>query len=368
MFPINGLVCGSRGYISRWRNGVDDSWEPITYTPITNKDLYSVFIIDSLTLSKAYIVGQGGIILKTNNVCSFPAQPVFYRQSSPVTKSLNSVSFTSYSNGIAVGDTGTVVRTTDGGSHWSSLAPLTQSSLFSVQFPTANTGYAVGVNGMVIKTTDNGINWVIKTQPLNDTLRSVWFTSDNTGFVVSRNGLIYKTTDGGNSWQSKPSNTTQHLRTIQFYNANTGYAAGYNKVILKTTNAGENWVVQNANFTNHNYNCISIGLSAEVLVVGNNACAAGNFFDHMNINVSTVADFYFYPNPASNHFTISTASLPEKEAIINIYNSQGQLLLSESMHNQNTVTLVISHLPVGIYMAKIQTEKGLAEKKFVVVR
>ena len=75
--------------------------------------------------------------------------------------------------------------------------------LRAVFFINANTGWAVGgsLNKAIIKTTDGGSTWQslaadnIPSSQMND----IAFFDENTGWLVTRDS-IYRTTDGGNSW------------------------------------------------------------------------------------------------------------------------------------------------------------------------
>jgi len=367
---FDGIACGDLGIITHWEQGVDDFWMPNNYL-ITNQNLNAVYEIDSLNYLKAYIVGDSGIILKTNSNFGFGDIP-FYKQSSPTTRNLYSVNFPVYMLGIAVGDTGTIVRTTDGGSHWNLISSITLNRLYSVQFPSTNIGYAVGVNGTVIKTTDGGESWVMKTQAIADTLHCVWFTDDNTGFVVSRNGLIYKTTDGGNNWQNKPSGITQNLNAIRFASASIGYAAGNDNKLLRTDDNGETWTLQTlpAISNQGHYKGIGISTIGEVSLVGSNGTALGNYPDGGSIQkYGNNREVKITPNPAKNKITIYLQNNKNFSGLeLFIYNLQGQMVLQQTF-KQNNSEIDISQLEEGIYIAEIRmSDVSYRQEKFVVVK
>src|SRR6201989_3006333 len=83
---------------------------------------------------------------------------------------LNAVSFTDANNGTAVGEGGTILRTTDGGAHWTIQTSGYEGSgltFAGVSFTDANTGMAGGTNlstdnAAVVRTTDGGSTWVTK--------------------------------------------------------------------------------------------------------------------------------------------------------------------------------------------------------------
>ena len=54
------------------------------------------------------------------------------------------VSFTDLNNGTAVGQDGTILRTTNGGANWEAQSSGTTNEFTDVSFTDANTGIAVG--------------------------------------------------------------------------------------------------------------------------------------------------------------------------------------------------------------------------------
>ncbi len=61
--------------------------------------------------------------------------------------------------GVAVGDDGVALRTTDGGKTWKRLAPGTGEDLTAVCFDTSQRGWVVGDDGVRLRTTDGGATW-----------------------------------------------------------------------------------------------------------------------------------------------------------------------------------------------------------------
>jgi hypothetical protein len=51
-----------------------------------------------------------------------------------------------------------------------------------------------------------------------------------------------------------------------------------------------------------------------------------------------------------------------------IYNAIGKLVLSQSVTNETSVTLDLSHLPNGIYFVSVFSREGLHTKKLIVNR
>jgi len=168
-------------------------------------------------------------------------------QNSPTTENLFGVYFVSATTGVAVGDNGTMIRTTDGGSNWSLLSIVTSKRLKSVYFPSSTIGYAVGNDGVMLKTSDGGQNWSLLTSVTTEKLESVWFFDDNTGFVGGYNAAIYKTVDGGSTWilSNNGTQSNQNILDMHWISASIGYAAitqGGVHGVLITNDGGANWV------------------------------------------------------------------------------------------------------------------------------
>jgi photosystem II stability/assembly factor-like uncharacterized protein len=139
-----------------------------------------------------------------------------------------------------VGDSGTILRTTDGGAHWIPQPTDTRNALWSFSFKDSNTGIAVGDRGAVLRTADGGVTW--RTLHDNDStlggLRGVFLTDSNTGTAVGGMG-IWRTTDGGITWNHQFSSTVGRMYSVWFTDANTGIAVGDSGAIVRTTTAGE---------------------------------------------------------------------------------------------------------------------------------
>jgi photosystem II stability/assembly factor-like uncharacterized protein len=181
------------------------------------------------------------------------------QQNSGTTNTLNSVYFTEVNTGYAVGDSGTILKTMDGGSNWQLQNSGVSSSLNSVYFYDSNTGYTVGDSGTILKTTNGGILWTNQFTDILKGMNSIYFTNIDTGYIVGDQDdtcYILKTINGGNLWSIIytycPQQYNYHtLNSVHFPETNTGYCVGtYSNGlwtsghVLKTTNGGADWTVQ----------------------------------------------------------------------------------------------------------------------------
>lgn len=212
---------------------------PVGWSVQASSTTETLWDVHSTSATVSTAVGENGTILRTTN-----AGVSWVAQTSNTGETLRSVSFVSASAGIAVGSEGTILRTADGGATWTSIVSGTTSFLRSVSFPTTAVAVAVGNNGTILRSTNGGLSWVSQTSGTASVLRGVAFVDANTGWAVGGAGVILKTTNGGATWAAQTSNTTNSLIGVSFVDANIGVAVGDNGTILRTTNGGTTWSLQ----------------------------------------------------------------------------------------------------------------------------
>jgi photosystem II stability/assembly factor-like uncharacterized protein len=113
------------------------------------------------------------------------------------------------STGYAVGDFGTLLQTTDGGSTWAGLPAGTFTNLTRLQVLDANTVIAGG--GCVARRSIDGgrtftriaFTPVESSCPDKSKLAAFSFLSANHGYLVLADGSVFETTDGGTEFAPK---------------------------------------------------------------------------------------------------------------------------------------------------------------------
>jgi photosystem II stability/assembly factor-like uncharacterized protein len=175
----------------------------------------------------------------------------------PTTKSLHSVYFVNENYGFAVGDTGTIIKTTNSGMTWTLQSYVTANSLYSVFFLNVDTGFVVGQNS-IMRTIDGGTSWTEQFNGNGFVAYSVFFPSHSTGYVVGSNGFIIKTTDFGTTWNSLYTGYGRDFYSVYFPTIDTGYVVGActpgeggQQTIIKTVNGGNTWF--SVNDTNYHW-------------------------------------------------------------------------------------------------------------------
>jgi gliding motility-associated-like protein len=165
-------------------------------------------------------------------------------------------------SGGALGGSGAIMRTTDGGRNWQAVTFKYVTSTGSVQiagfndvhFVTPTIAYAVGGGGLMIKSTDGGLNWVKISTPLTNLGRNInalHFINRDTGYIggaainttnttnINDAPKVYVTRNGGSTWDSlatpfrpQQNNVTlsgfnqSEIQRIHFANDSVGYVVG----------------------------------------------------------------------------------------------------------------------------------------------
>jgi photosystem II stability/assembly factor-like uncharacterized protein len=193
------------------------------------------------------------------------------------------------SKGLAVGHFGLMLETTDGGSTWTEVPPLTSLALLGAtragghqlvvgqqglaltrdgdgDWKTVDTGFTqrllnvamnasglavtVGEFGFIGRSRDFGATWEavpIDWNDFNDEgyephMYGVIVKADGTVLVGGEFGLIMRSTDGGDTFETVASGEQSVFDiALAADGSNTGYAVGQEGLVLKTTDGGDTW-------------------------------------------------------------------------------------------------------------------------------
>lgn len=192
-----------------------------------------VFALDSLT---AYAVGNSGTVCRTSDGINWQAQKV------GTATHLRAVHFFDASTGIAGGDSGIVLVTTNGGADWVRRSSGQKTSIYDFQFLNSKVGFAAALVG-VLGTSDGGTTWrkLLSAVPV----KALHFANEKVGYAVSNSnpGRIWKTSDGGESWAPQTLPPVGGLLSVTFSSPDTGWAAGERGTLIKTVNGGAEWTL-----------------------------------------------------------------------------------------------------------------------------
>lgn len=171
----------------------------------------------------------------------------------------------------AVGELGTIRRTTDGGASWTLRESGTWNRLCDVSFSDEYTGTAVGVDGMVLRTENGGSDWTRQRPGIGQTLYAVAQIDQAMVVAVGAGGMVIRTVDGGENWQVLPSGTKRDLKGVACGDASNWVAVGGNGRIITTDDGGDTWTIRNSG-TNTNFDDVCRIDDGAFAAVGHYGC------------------------------------------------------------------------------------------------
>lgn len=157
----------------------------------------------------------------------------------------NDAVFVNSTTGYAVSDNGRIVKTTDGGYHWTTLSSGVNFLLKKIRFVNSQAGFVIGgdsTGGYLLKTSDAGLNW----QKINLHLpepgwpTGLFFLDPDRGFITGKK-YFKKTVDGGLTWTDAAGPVTENFGDISFRTYQLGYATAANGRYFITMDGGSSW-------------------------------------------------------------------------------------------------------------------------------
>ncbi len=192
--------------------------------------------------SALYVVGTGGsCFISYHNggiKCIYTGTP----------NNLTGVSFLNNSVGFVWGDQGTLLKTSDGGNSWASIATNTTNTFDKLQvIDENNIFYLAGTT--LMKTQNGGVLWSQITLPVTAPITAFHFFTPQNGQIScgqispSYLGYVYETIDGGSSWNQLNSMNFDFTK-LYYLSDSEGYLYGYGPPSLyKTKDKGASWTL-----------------------------------------------------------------------------------------------------------------------------
>jgi len=274
---------------------------------------------------------------------AFPAKAQTWTRLQSWGLDLETIDWIDQNTGFAAGEN-LIIKTYNGGMHWEEVDFFPASKILDIKFLNNQIGLAVGENGYLIRSTDSGENWNIVDSPTNEDIKGIrFFTEDiitifsNSQILISRdlgqswtsapsvpnltiNDLIFFSDDSifsvgnqgrlnlsanqSNSWSSISTGTNVDLNSIFFDQNKNGYLVGDQGTILKSVNFGATWQALNSGVSEP-LNDIKISpINANIIIsVGDNATAirstnGGSTFGRANLgndNLRFLRNLEFIP-------------------------------------------------------------------------
>jgi len=239
----HGCAVGKEGIILIYEGS---SW--VVQNEFLVNDLQSVWMADE---THAWLAGLGGAIAKTTDGMRwYPKDlPEEYKDVDLFGISFAG-SYTTTTPGWAVGANGKIFKSSDAGETWiEQTSPVPSVQLNDVYAISADKVVAVGDSGTVITTTNGGYSWGSMNIGTTKNLNAVFFApgAERGWAVGNKDGsefTIYKTTDAGASWTSQSSaEKAEDLHGVSCINEQIAWAVGEGGTVLKLkkTIDGETW-------------------------------------------------------------------------------------------------------------------------------
>lgn len=164
---------------------------------------------------------------------------------------------------IAVGERGTILRSTDLARTWQTVSVPTSATLTGVSFSSDTLhGWAVGHDATILATTDGGLTWQKQWQGenLSDSFLNVLALDDNHVIAIGAFGLYVSTDDGGRTWTKRRiRDEDYHLNRITHGPSGTLYIAGEHGTLLRSTDRGASWIAIDSPYDGSFYGILPLG-------------------------------------------------------------------------------------------------------------
>lgn len=256
-FPSDqvGYACGGTAFGSHTCFLTKTTDAGLSWTPMTSngfQNCYSFLDLFFVNDTVGFISGEQNFLLKTTNGgISLTLQaplpyPIYHHRAIEFpSDSVGYISVTESFNGGWTDKVFRILKTTDQGATWHETAYIdtlynianNSREIQDIQFLDDNVGFAVGESGTFLRTTNGGNSWDVQYLLPYSPLNTVHFVNANIGFINNAGG-VYKTTDGGDTWYVQQINPVSIISGIEMYDENIGYAVG-DLGIFKTTNGGD---------------------------------------------------------------------------------------------------------------------------------
>ena len=193
-------------------------------------------------------VGEAGTVITTSNSgksWTVSSQPVTYQNAEPVQIVGLTVMSDSVITTVANAPCFTMCRfrsvisqTSNGGKTWDSK--LNYDYPFNAaSFPDSATGYALA-SFDVYKTSDGGANWTdLNMYSGIFAYNDICFLNVDTGFIATSNNALLKTSNGGSTWETINVAANGNINSVFFLNEQVGYVGS--SIVLKTRDGGQTW-------------------------------------------------------------------------------------------------------------------------------
>jgi photosystem II stability/assembly factor-like uncharacterized protein len=222
--PAVAVAVGGEGLVLRTLDG-GESWK----ASVTGMNVY-LYGVDFIDERSGLAVGYSAILATSDGGISWERRPIPAGAGDCM---LWHVAYANKSVVAAVGTTGTILTSSDGGRNWTYRRSGTIRSLQSIAWSDVQHATAVGDKGIILRTSDGGLTWAEIPSGTDQSLFDVVSVNDREGFAGGDSGTLLSTSDGGRTWVPDRSHTLNHLRSLFCRSGTSVYATGWNGTILR---------------------------------------------------------------------------------------------------------------------------------------
>lgn len=230
---LTAVAVGRNGTIVRSTDG-GVTWAAAT-SPISD---YLASVTISANGQTVVAASFGAILLSTNNGATWERRTADALQAVATSADGQDV--------VAVGDNGTVLRSTNAGNTWAAASSRTPARLLAVAMSgDGQNVVAVDTDAAILRSTDGGATWatVATDISLAAVSASVTMSTDGQIAVATASSFrVYRSIDGGATWEpcDIPVPGT-FLSVAMSPDGQTVVAVGSSGAIARSTDAGQNW-------------------------------------------------------------------------------------------------------------------------------
>lgn len=280
----------------------------------------------------------------------------------PDSSSLWAVSAVSPTKAYFVGVAGNLWITNNGGSTVTEGNSGVSELLTDVIFTSPTTGYIAVQTGSVIKTVNSGATWTEVFHTTNVLMTEMDFVNENIGFAVGSKGLVARTINGGDDWTILNTGSTEYFQGVSFYDANNGIVVSTQGNVIITNDGGNTWSHQDTGATETLYDVFMVSPTSAI-VVGD----AGTIIKNSNIvlnteNFDTAPIVSYYPNPVKDLLSIESSSSIISITIVDV---TGKEIFTALNIYSLEYSVDFNTYASGIYIVEIQTMDGNHVTKIV---
>lgn len=203
----------------------------------------------------------------------------------PVSLTLNAVDFGTEQHGWAVGHSGVVLHSSDGGENWTLQLDGIQAAELAMESKQAQIAELEEQIEQAPEDEKTDLEWALDdlfftlenmqadmdVGPVNPFL-DVWFEDDSHGFVVGAYGMILRTQDGGETWEDWAPNLDNpqsfHINSITQVTGGALVAVGEAGQIHVSVDGGDTWERRESPYEGSLFGVMGTGQVNEVLTFG----------------------------------------------------------------------------------------------------